>query len=176
MQTIYTPYNFTVSDISSGPPSSPSTGDIWIASNVDAVGTRWQFQYNAGSASAYKWEFIGGNVTRAIRGSTDSITSNSAVVPDTNLGTITVARPGDYGVRANLWIISMPAAVQGYFLKNGSNSGNWGAVSSQGVIAMDASAITFAANDTFGAGYFCASASSFSAGPRTIGLIPVRVS
>lgn len=53
-------YKTTTSDFSSGPPSNPSTGDIWIASNVDANGTRWQFQYNAGSASAYKWEFIGG--------------------------------------------------------------------------------------------------------------------
>lgn len=53
-------YKTTTSDFSAGPPSNPSTGDIWIASNVDANGRRWQFQYNAGSASTYKWEFIGG--------------------------------------------------------------------------------------------------------------------
>lgn len=53
-------YKTTTSDFSAGPPSNPSTGDIWIASNVDTNGTRWQFQYNAGSSSTYKWEFIGG--------------------------------------------------------------------------------------------------------------------
>ena len=60
MKTLYTPYNYTVSAFSSGPPSSPSTGDIWVGTGVDTLGTRWQFQYNAGSASTYKWEFIGG--------------------------------------------------------------------------------------------------------------------
>lgn len=50
----------TTSALSGGPPVSPSDGDIWIASNVDSNGTRWQFQYNAGSTSIYKWEFIGG--------------------------------------------------------------------------------------------------------------------
>lgn len=60
MRSLYTPYAITVSDFASGPPSSPSSGDIWVGTNVDANGTRWQFQYNAGSASTYKWEFIGG--------------------------------------------------------------------------------------------------------------------
>lgn len=52
--------SITTSAISGGPPASPTDGDIWIATAVDSNGTRWQFQYNAGSSSAYKWEFIGG--------------------------------------------------------------------------------------------------------------------
>lgn len=52
--------SMTTSALSSGPPSNPTDGDIWIASGVDTAGTRWQFQYNAGSTSTYKWEFIGG--------------------------------------------------------------------------------------------------------------------
>jgi hypothetical protein len=56
-----TPSNkITTSSFSGGPPGSPTDGDIWIASSVDGNGTRWHFQYNAGSASANKWEFIGG--------------------------------------------------------------------------------------------------------------------
>lgn len=50
----------TTSDFTTGPPSSPSDGDIWVGTNVDTNGTRWMFQYNAGSSSAYKWEFVGG--------------------------------------------------------------------------------------------------------------------
>lgn len=45
---------------SAGPPKNPQNGDIWIATGVDTNGTVWQFRYNAGSSSAYKWEFIGG--------------------------------------------------------------------------------------------------------------------
>jgi hypothetical protein len=50
----------TTSALSGGPPASPADTDVWIATAVDASGARWSFQYNAGSASAYKWEFIGG--------------------------------------------------------------------------------------------------------------------
>lgn len=98
MQTIYTPYNFTVSDISSGPPASPSTGDIWIATNVDSNGTRWQFQYNAGSASTYKWEFIGGPdlvAAPASPGTTSATWAEDAA----NQCRLTIPRSGDYVVR-----------------------------------------------------------------------------
>lgn len=57
--SLYVVRTFTQA-ISLGPPTAPQDGDIWIATTVDANGTRWAFQYNASSASAYKWEFIGG--------------------------------------------------------------------------------------------------------------------
>lgn len=51
----------TTSPLAGGPPASPSDGDIWIATNVDTNGTRWQFQYDAAWATdANKWKFIGG--------------------------------------------------------------------------------------------------------------------
>ena len=49
----------SASGIGSGPPASPADGDIWFA-GVDGAGTVWTFRYNAGSASTYKWEFVGG--------------------------------------------------------------------------------------------------------------------
>jgi hypothetical protein len=88
----------TTSALSGGPPGSPSDGDIWVATGVDANGTRWSFQYNAGSASTYKWEFIGGSSTNADVAGNQSTTSNTNV----DLGTvqsITLARAGDYLVR-----------------------------------------------------------------------------
>lgn len=89
----------TTSPWSGGPPSTPNDGDIWIASSVDGNGTRWQFQYNASSSSAYKWEFIGGpNVVITDEG-TVTTTSASYAVPSSGTGaqiSFTAARAGDY--------------------------------------------------------------------------------
>lgn len=91
----------TTSSWSAGPPSSPSDGDLWIASGVDSNGTRWQFQYNAGSASANKWEFIGGPPMHVDDQTGGSTTSTSAV----DLGggstvlTLTPGRAGNYAIR-----------------------------------------------------------------------------
>ena len=41
------------------PPANPVDGQIWMLP-LD-TGVVWQFRYNATSASAYKWEFIGGS-------------------------------------------------------------------------------------------------------------------
>jgi len=87
----------TVASLSGGPPGAPSDGDIWIATNVDGNGARWQFQYNAGSASAFKWEFIGG-FPQSI-GPAGSITTSSAAPVDLTGGpSLTLARAGDYMV------------------------------------------------------------------------------
>lgn len=98
MRSLYTPYALNVSDFASGPPSSPSSGDIWIAT-VDANGTRWQFQYNAGSASAYKWEFIGGSpVLLQDTSGSKFVNTLSATWQQIYTGTIATAREGDYFV------------------------------------------------------------------------------
>jgi hypothetical protein len=87
----------TTSTLAGGPPASPQDGDIWIATAVDANGTRWAFQYNAGSASAFKWEFIGG-FPQAVS-PVGSITTASATPVDLTGGpTLTLARAGDYMV------------------------------------------------------------------------------
>jgi hypothetical protein len=49
----------TVGTLAAGPPGSPATNDLWIATDVDANGTVWTFRYNSAEAT-YKWEFIGG--------------------------------------------------------------------------------------------------------------------
>lgn len=87
----------TTSAYSAGPPSSGVVdGDIWIARVADTVS--WQFQYHAGSASAYKWECIGGapyvvqDGTRTTR-TVGTLNSWQAVA---GIGTITVSRSGYY--------------------------------------------------------------------------------
>jgi hypothetical protein len=88
--------NTTVGTMAAGPPAGPADGDIWIATGVDANGTIWQFRYNAGSASAYKWEFIGGPSAEAERPSTVGITSTAWTEDATNQVRVTLARGGDY--------------------------------------------------------------------------------
>jgi hypothetical protein len=87
----------TVSAMAGGPPGSPADGDIWVATAVDANGVRWAFQYNAGSASSFKWEFIGGAAVKSVTDNDES----TAAVPYVDLATvqsITLARAGDYDV------------------------------------------------------------------------------
>jgi hypothetical protein len=103
---------FTASAISGGPPASPADGDIWYATAVDVNGACWTFRYNAGSASAFKWEFIGGppiNYAKLSSGSIDTITSiqpTFANLPTTGTAAqLVVPRAGDYfsdlGMRAD---------------------------------------------------------------------------
>jgi hypothetical protein len=89
------PPRITNSPISGGPPLAPDEGDIWNATGVDANGTRWQFQYNPGSASAYKWEFIGG-ARRAAGPSGNIATASTAMVDLTGAPTFVIPRTGDY--------------------------------------------------------------------------------
>jgi hypothetical protein len=42
------------------PPPGPQDGDEWIFPADATAGVMWRFRYNAVSASAYKWEFVGG--------------------------------------------------------------------------------------------------------------------
>lgn len=95
----YAPNKITVSTLAGGPPGAPSDGDIWVATNVDGSGIRWQFQYNAGSASTYKWEFIGGPDLQLSNGTTVFTTAiNTWMLAPSS---VTIARAGDYHIR--LW-------------------------------------------------------------------------
>lgn len=86
----------TTSTLAGGPPGAPADKDIWIATAVDAVGGRWVFQYNAGSASSFKWEFVGGS---AVVGSGGNVsTASTAFVDITGAPTFLVPRAGDYEV------------------------------------------------------------------------------
>jgi hypothetical protein len=94
------PNRITSSAISGGPPSSPNDGDIWIATGVDTGGTTWQFRYNAGSASTYKWEFIGGKPQGA-QDTSFTVYSPSSVgawqaISGASKPTLTTLRAGEY--------------------------------------------------------------------------------
>lgn len=122
------PPRITTSLLSGGPPSAPDDGDIWIATAVDASDTRWQFQYNAGSASAYKWDFIGGppihtgpsgNVTTASTSMVDLTGAPTLVIPRTGLYIV------DYGMYAvNGGTYAGAASISSQVLGSVAGAGN----------------------------------------------------
>jgi hypothetical protein len=85
--------------LSSGPPASPNNGDIWYATGVNNgtndAGMVWGFRYNSGSASAYKWEFIGGSDWVQY---IDTLESTAAAWP--TVADLTTVGPGYTTIRA----------------------------------------------------------------------------
>jgi hypothetical protein len=86
----------TVSSWAGGPPGSPTTGDIWIATAVDASGTAWLFCYNSAEAT-YKWEAIGGPPVHVTVATRNTLNNQPTY---TDLGTsgpaFALGRAGDY--------------------------------------------------------------------------------
>ena len=106
----------TAGPIADGPPASPADGDLWVALGAGTTRTReartssggvaWQFRYNAGSASAYKWEFIGGAPWATGRDVGASMSSMSPAFSGgwffDSWANYTVARAGDYFCTASI--------------------------------------------------------------------------
>lgn len=104
----------TTRDIAMGPPAGAVDGDIWIATNLDGNGARWQLQYNASSSSPYKWEFIGGTPIHSFG---SGAYNPSAANTWTAIGvTITAPRDGDYLLHGQgSWDIYNPTGGARYF-------------------------------------------------------------
>ena len=84
--------------MNAAPFTSPYDGQE-VNLQVDAAnGVNWRFRYNAASASAYKWEFVGGSELVVVVGGGESTTGG--VGSYVNLATvgpsIVVPRAGDY--------------------------------------------------------------------------------
>lgn len=80
-------------------PASPSDGDIhYLVNSVASPLYVWQMRYNAGSSSAYKWEFVGGSPWAANVGSSDAIGVASAWVWAPGGPSLAAPKAGDYDV------------------------------------------------------------------------------
>jgi hypothetical protein len=77
------------------PPASPQDGDLWQYAADATNGVYWMFRYNAGSASAYKWEYLGGSPLR-IEQTADMVLNNAAWIDATGIGTLALPRAGDW--------------------------------------------------------------------------------
>lgn len=94
----YTGPKFTMSSVTGSSPSSPTTGDVWFATGVNSGGGCWQFVYDGGEATAYKWKFIGGcELTSSDRTGVARQNANAATWEYiAGSPTITVPRAGYY--------------------------------------------------------------------------------
>jgi hypothetical protein len=97
-------------------PGSPQDGQI-VAYKADATaGVIWLFRYRAGSASAHKWEFIGGSPLYALV-DTDELLTNAAYVNLPTVGpSVTAPLAGEYQVRHGCLLYQTAAAVQSTFM------------------------------------------------------------
>jgi hypothetical protein len=78
------------------PPASPNDGDLWIFPADATNGVMWQFRYRAASASAYKWEFVGGSSVYAAVETAEATTSTTPANLATVGPSITAPRAGEY--------------------------------------------------------------------------------
>jgi hypothetical protein len=98
-------------------PASPVDGQEAIL--VDSITNptyQWRFRYNAGSVSAYKWEFIGGS-NQIVGPLGDITTASSTFVAMTSGPSITVVRAGEYSADITISFISN-AVNSGYAIAN----------------------------------------------------------
>lgn len=111
----------------SGPPGTPSDGDIWLATGVDANGTVWQFRYNAGSASSFKWEFVGGSDLQVAQTNlnvvVNTLTTTGGFFYSAGTMTYSAARPGDYQVSGVVAVFTNGDATGGDTLANAIGNG-----------------------------------------------------
>jgi len=78
-------------------PSSPADGQEHIlVDSLTAPTYQWRFRYNAGSASAYKWEFVGGAPAFANVETFETMASATYADLATAGPAITLPRDGDY--------------------------------------------------------------------------------
>lgn len=80
--------------LSTTPPGSPVDGQLWAMAPSTAY--VWTFRYNAGSASAFKWEFVGGAPIISEIATNESTTSPVYVDLTTVGPAFTIPRAGDY--------------------------------------------------------------------------------
>lgn len=76
------------------PPANPQDGDTWLYPVSEGI--LWNFRYNAGSSSAFKWEFLGGSPDYAVVETGESTLSTTYTDLPTVGPSITVARAGIY--------------------------------------------------------------------------------
>lgn len=169
----------------STPPGSPADGDIWVLEFV--TGMEWHFRYNAGSASSFKWEFIGGTVGESTV-ATDESTNSTAYVDLTTAGpSFTVPRAGDYAVEieADIWAASsfglaFVAAKRGTAASADADAAKagWTATASPGATVHRRMPIFtgLAAGDVLKAQYRVTSAVTTHFLNRAIRVVPIRVS
>jgi hypothetical protein len=94
-------------------PASPYDGqEAVLVDSISNPSYQWRFRYNAGSASSYKWEFIGGSPKIFNYDAGGALMNNAAFSTasgwfwwvNASGSVFPVQRPGDYNCRCKLWV------------------------------------------------------------------------
>jgi hypothetical protein len=96
---------------SATPPGSPSDGDLWLLPADATNGVNWLFRYNAGSASASKWECIGGVPLFAEVDTSETTASATYAALATAGPSIALPRAGDYDVTIGCGLLNASAGA-----------------------------------------------------------------
>jgi len=173
---------------SATPPGSPVDGQIWYL--PAAAGVTWAFRYNAGSASAYKWEFIGGLPMMAYNNTAGSVGSANTWTDIGGVPQITTPRAGDYKIDIQARLANGATAGQAGFVTavvSGGSPGNF----QVGASVMAASQTTDVAGFLSGAQLadfagipastiirmmYYSSSTALQFANRTLNVTPIRVS
>jgi len=95
-------------------PVSPVDGqEAILVDSLTAPTYQWRFRYNAGSSSAYKWEFVGGAPPRVASAASQSISSTSPVSFSPAVSA-TLARAGEYRVTISAQIDATGGSNNGH--------------------------------------------------------------
>jgi hypothetical protein len=108
----------------SAPPCSPFDGQE-IYYQVDTNGTIWHLRYRTGSASTYKWEYLGGtSISDEITTTTGTISDTVNYVDGSPIGpSVTIPLAGEYKVELGAMWNATGANQGGYVgFKNGAAS------------------------------------------------------
>jgi hypothetical protein len=167
-------------------PASPSDGQEAIL--VDSLTNptyQWRFRYNAGSSSAYKWEFVGGaNLVSGVITAENSTTTNAWVNMATVGPIVTVPRAGDYFFIASC-VLGMTAATSNIQL--GVGYGDFGTASFSAIASiytaggfvspsLSGRANGVAAGQDWRQKYYNTVAGTMTARDRWLSVLPIRVS
>jgi hypothetical protein len=169
-------------------PASPTDGQQAVLVDSTTNPTYiWQFRYNAGSTSTYKWEFVGGSPATATRTPGTSTTTLTAAYVDLADGagpSFTTPRAGDYWINLSCAVndsavqsvcnagvgigaFSIPILYGGSFI---NPAGSWTGAAALGV------GTDIAASSELRMRYYQGIAGTFTAKYRTFSVLPIRVS
>lgn len=131
------------SALAAAPPATPFDGQIWQTSPT--AGVVWTFRYNAGSASAYKWEFVGGAPLVSVVAAKEAYASAAYAALPTPGPNITPPRSGDYLLGLGATILNNAAAAATGMMSYGT--------ASVGAVDADAIEAGFSATLSVGGSY-----------------------
>jgi hypothetical protein len=127
-------------------PSAPFNGQEFVLVDSTTNPTyQWRFRYNAGSGSAYKWEFIGGTPIIAEVATSETTGSTGSYVALTTAGpSVVLPVAGDY-------VVEVGARMNGFATSGGAGRmsydiGGTGAVDGDSVAATNPSGASYGAS------------------------------